>query len=33
MKKYAIFVIPTKNKIIYDPESINMCIWADEARQ
>ena len=25
------FVIPTKNKIIYDAESINMWIWADEA--
>ena len=23
-KKYAVFVTPTKNKIIYDAESINM---------
>ena len=27
----AIFVIPTKNKVIYDAQPINMCILADEA--
>ena len=26
----AILVIPTKNKVIYDAESINMWILADE---
>ena len=31
MKKYAIVEISTKNKIIYDTESIKMWIWADEA--
>ena len=30
-KKYAIIVIPTKHKVIYDAESINMWILADEA--
>ena len=30
-KKYAIFVMPTKNKVVYHSESINMWILADEA--
>ena len=30
-EKYVIFVIPSKDKIIYDAESINMWILADEA--
>ena len=30
-EKYAIFVILTKNKVIYDAESINMWMSADEA--
>ena len=30
MKRYAIYEIPTKKKIICDTGSINMCIWADE---
>ena len=30
-KKYGIFVIPTKNKVICDTESIYMLILADEA--
>ena len=30
-KKYGIFAIPTKNKVICDTESIYMSILADEA--
>ena len=30
-KKYGIFVIPTKNKVICDTESIYMLILADKA--
>ena len=30
-EKYAVFVLPTKNKVIYDNESINMWILADES--
>ena len=30
-KRYGIFVIPTKNKVICDTESIYMLILADEA--
>ena len=30
-KKYGIFVIPTKNKIICDTESIHMSILANKA--